>query len=59
MKWNKVDTKEGSERLATKFLLFPKTLNGETRWLEWASFWQRWRCIAGIGCRWEDNRWQN
>ena len=32
--------------LATQFLLLPKTINGETRWLEWATW------------RWETNyRW--
>jgi len=30
--------KHGDVRVITKFLLFPKCINGEWRWLEWATF---------------------
>ena len=35
------DPKVGDERVVEKFLLFPKTINNEMRWLETAKILQR------------------
>jgi hypothetical protein len=41
MRWkNKIIPKEGDVRERNEFLLFPKTINGETRWLEFAMYRQ-------------------
>lgn len=41
MKWSKKSfPKEGSERIVDKFLIFPVTISGETRWLEKAKMLQ-------------------
>jgi hypothetical protein len=39
MRWKeKPRFNNGDRRLRTAFLFFPKTINGETRWLETASW---------------------
>ena len=40
MRW-KVNCKDGDTRIITKFLWFPVTIEGETRWLEMANIKQR------------------
>ena len=37
-KKDKQPIEEGTKRIVTKFLLFPKNIDGETRWLETATF---------------------
>jgi hypothetical protein len=34
MRWNEKKNIEGDRRYKYKFLFFPKTINGETRWWE-------------------------
>lgn len=62
MRWNVRDSSNiGDKRIITKFLLFPKCLNGEWRWLEKASYEQ----VYGNWCTssdedfnsWSDMRW--
>ena len=48
MKW--LVPKEGDTRVRSGFLFFPKIINGEERWLEWARWeeeWQFWGYDAG------------
>ena len=42
MRWKKEKTKDGETRIINKFLIFPKTINRETRWLEKASWVEKW-----------------
>ena len=48
----------GDIRTVTMFLLFPKTINGETRWLEHADIKQEWRPNY-TGSEWADIKWEN
>lgn len=54
---------EGTERIIKKFLLFPRTINNELRWLETARIRQRWTRVAEIDMychiytRWVDIDW--
>ena len=58
--------KDGTERVVRRFLLLPKTLNRETRWLEFAKIRQVyhpaprifafWRYTART---WSDGQWEN
>lgn len=41
MRWKR--TKPGTERIICRFLWLPKTINFETRWLEYACIKQRYR----------------
>jgi|SaaInlV_165m_DNA_1040744.scaffolds.fasta_scaffold27038_5 hypothetical protein len=43
MRWNNkfVNPNEGDQRVIKKFLFFPKNIDGQTRWLEWARILQR------------------
>jgi len=44
MKWKvKPMPKEGDRRTVRKFLLFPRWINGEGRWLETVTIQQEWR----------------
>jgi hypothetical protein len=53
MRWKqKGYTFAGTRRVITRFLLFPKTFSGETRWLEFAQISQMYIC--GV---WEDVKW--
>lgn len=36
----RIEPKEGDKRIIVKFLLLPKKINGESRWLEFTSFEQ-------------------
>ena len=50
----------GDLRTKRKFLLFPKTLQCETRWWESVDIIQEWCVYSGYyePCdRWEDKRW--
>ncbi len=39
MRWT--NPKLGEQRMIRKFLFFPRRIENETRWLEWASIRQR------------------
>lgn len=54
----------GDKRIITKFLLFPRCINGETRWLEKATYLQE--CVLEMGYgsmdyskhkAWQDMEW--
>jgi len=36
MRWRTTEPVVGNRRTKRKFLLWPRTFGGETRWLEWA-----------------------
>lgn len=53
MKFGKKNPKVLSKRIVTKFLIFPKSINGEWKWLEKASYEQLytpegWECIEWV-----------
>ncbi len=52
--------KKGDKRTKEKFLLFPKTIGLETRWLERARWEDEFRVYLTrtgvVGC-WEGNKW--
>ena len=50
MRWHRLPSpehKEGDIRVVRKFLLLPRRLKGEWRWLEWAGIRQVRRLIHG------------
>ncbi len=61
MRWK--EYAELDHRIVRRFLLFPKNLDGETRWLEWATFEQvleeeyigEWG--EGVMWVWKDKHW--
>lgn len=56
MRWQAHHVEVGDRRTRTGFLLFPKEINGEVRWLEWAT----WREVAKsdwIDIEWEACHW--
>lgn len=55
MKWSKPATKHGDQRLRGKFLLLPKTIKHETRWLEHAK-WMEWYC-NNVYTGWIESEW--
>lgn len=61
MKWKSNKVNIGQERIEKKFLLFPKCINNEWRWLEKVSYKQRYRReldSSGFYCYlWEDVEW--
>lgn len=63
MRWNKPvyqSPRVGDTRIVKRFLLFPKTLNEETRWLEWAEIMQGFSCFYSWDEHtfyWEDLDW--
>lgn len=63
MKWHDGGHLLGSERVRSGFLLLPRTIGGETRWLERASWVQRMCGSSMLGepahepYRWRDVRW--
>jgi hypothetical protein len=46
--------KNGDVRIVEKFLFLPKTINGETRWLEKAKFRQRFEFYYDALYVWEE-----
>ena len=46
-----------SDRLKVGFLFFPKTINGETRWLEYANWMQHFTYHYQNGFSWDDIAW--
>ena len=56
MRWNTPEKVYTGTRVIKRFLLFPRTINGETRWLEWAEIEQE--NILYMDCdHWEDVEW--
>jgi hypothetical protein len=49
--------RSGDIRVVTRFLFFPKTLGGETRWLEWAKITQVFLGLRYGSGWWEDSSW--
>ena len=61
MRWKADPLKdmEGQQRVVSKFLLFPKCLDGEWRWLERSNIVQQ-VCKLDVGgsCQWGCYAWQ-
>lgn len=61
MRWSNKQYQEGDQRIRKKFLWFPKTLKGQTRWLETARILQRREIavdmIGGPCPEWVDTNW--
>jgi hypothetical protein len=58
MRWT--DPKEGDTRVRSGFLFFPKTINGEERWLEWARWEERyevWTEMWAVDSGWVPIAW--
>ena len=53
MKW--IETQPGTERIITKFLLWPIKIGPITRWLETAT----WKEIYMAGLGWHPYKWLN
>ena len=56
MRWKDKTPHWDDERIITVFLLFPKCINGEWRWLEFAKIYQIYMAYWTGDC-WEDIRW--
>lgn len=57
MKWyDPKPPRIGDQRVVTKFLWFPKNINGENRWLERASWVESWVRMMDNSW-WEPKRW--
>lgn len=59
MRWRKVKPVIGDERVVSEFLFFPKTLDKETRWLEFAEIRQMYWGRPWTKGSWEDVGWHN
>lgn len=63
MRWRKKYKeypKEDDKRIITRFLLFPREVNGEYRWLELArieQFYREYDCERDTGGFWVDKCW--
>ena len=60
MRWKiKPDPKMGDERIIKRFLILPRIVKGECRWLESAQILQIMYPLEGEGSRlvWEDSMW--
>lgn len=59
MKWRKHTPKHGDERTVRRFLLLPRCINGEWRWLELATIRQEWQVYPYYRRRnsWYDLHW--
>lgn len=57
MKWK--ETEDGTTRIITGFLWFPKFIDGETRWLVFAKYEQRYMRCVSLSAKgfWEDLGW--
>lgn len=56
MRWR--EPKEDDRRCRVAFLLLPRSINGETRWLEWATWEQKsWRGALSGRLWWDDYQW--
>jgi len=45
-----------ARRVRRAFLLIPKQIEGESKWLEWAC-WEEWRFVYGARGQWSADRW--
>jgi len=53
MKWEaKKELCIGDARIKKRFLLFPKSINGEVRWFEKATYTQKYETVYSEGCVW-------
>ncbi len=59
MKWKTEQNVRGTQRIVSKFLLIPRCLNGEWRWLERAEIWQEWADDPWNDSRAECLKWVN
>lgn len=69
MRWGsrKLKVVKTGDRVTKKsFLFFPKTINNQTRWLEFATYEQEFRkggtenkVDGGWGSRWESSHWKD
>jgi hypothetical protein len=62
--FNKIQPKEGDIRIVEKFLLFPRIINKELRWLERAKIKQRyedepWPDSRAVAQMWVNKEWVN
>ena len=57
MRFNKTEVINSETRFVTKFLWFPKTINGETRWLENVKFEMRFSVFVGLSGGWKCTKW--
>lgn len=55
MKWKK--PRIGDIRIRKGFLLLPKTINGETRWLKWA-VWKEEYIGGALSYFWREVEWK-
>lgn len=44
MRWTSQYPEDAQIRIRHRFLFFPKTINEHTRWLEWATWSERYHC---------------
>jgi len=58
MKWFSNPPKSGDLRVRAKFLLFPKRIGVETRWLEWASWVEEYYVDWEVAF-WKPRHWSN
>lgn len=49
--------KDGDVRIKTKFLILPKIINGELRWLEFATYSQEYSILGCGVAGWFDIEW--
>jgi len=58
MRWNKREPRRErrlqEQRTIKRFLLFPRCINDETRWLEIANIIQSWSGLSWVDAHWED-----
>lgn len=60
MRFKKYRHEEGSTRTKRAFLVFPKEINYEVRWLEWAEWTQReYHNVYSGSWFWTDVAWVN
>ena len=58
MKWKaRKELSVGDTRIKTRFLIFPKSINGEVRWFEKATYKQENITLYNKGDKWTD--WSN
>jgi len=58
MKWNSKEYKSGDTRVISRFLFFPRSINGECRWMERASIKQKLE-RNWVDSVWVDISWEN
>lgn len=62
-KYKREQLRTGELRKKSRFLFWPKTIDEETRWLEWVTWYERWRVKPGYQLleaheeKWFDYAW--